>query len=70
MTIAKGVAEPSTLLHTGNIPQLQRQTLPQIKRLENNFPSKWSQETSRGSILIMIKVTFNQKLSKKTWKDT
>jgi exonuclease III len=25
-------------LHTGNIPQCQRQTLPQRKRLENNFP--------------------------------
>jgi hypothetical protein len=33
------------LLHTGNPPQGQSQTLPQ-GRLENNFPSKWSQETS------------------------
>jgi hypothetical protein len=29
------------LLLTGNPPQGQRQKPPQIKRLENNFPSKW-----------------------------
>ena len=37
------------MLHTGNTPQWQRQTLPQSKSLENNFPSKWSQETSWSS---------------------
>ena len=38
------------LLHTGNPPQGKRQTLlPQSERLENNFPSKWSKETSRSS---------------------
>ena len=34
------------MLHAGNSPQAERQTLPQSKRLENNFLSKWSQETS------------------------
>jgi hypothetical protein len=37
------------LLHTGNPPQGQRQTLLQNKRLENNFPSKQSKETSCSS---------------------
>jgi hypothetical protein len=37
------------LLHTGNPPHGQRQTLCQSKRLENNFPSKWYQETSWSS---------------------
>jgi hypothetical protein len=33
------------LLHTGNPPHGQRQKLPQRKRLENNFPRKWDQDT-------------------------
>ena len=37
---------PYILLHTGNTPQGQRQKLSQTKRLENNFPNKWSLETS------------------------
>jgi hypothetical protein len=40
---------PNILEHTGNPPQGQRQTLPQSKRLENIFPSKWSEETSWNS---------------------
>jgi hypothetical protein len=32
------------LLLTENPPQGKRQKLPQNKRLENNFPSKWSEE--------------------------
>jgi hypothetical protein len=36
------------LLHTGNPPQGQRQTLPQSKRLENNFPSKQSKQSKTG----------------------
>ena len=32
-----------------NPPQGQNQTLPQSKRLENNFPSKWSEEISWSS---------------------
>ena len=34
------------LLFTGNPSQGQRQTLPLSKRLENKFPSKWSDEKS------------------------
>ena len=41
-----------------------RHYLPQNKRLENNFPSKWSQET-RWNSHSNIKSTSNQKLSKK-----
>jgi hypothetical protein len=52
------------LLHTGNAPQCQRQTLPQSKGLENNFPSKWSQETSWGSHS-NIKINFQPKVIKK-----
>jgi hypothetical protein len=37
------------LLHTGNLPQEYRQILPQSKRLEINFLSKWSEETSWSS---------------------
>jgi hypothetical protein len=42
---------PNILLLTGNPSQGKRQTLPQSERLENNFPSKWSEETlwSRNS---------------------
>jgi hypothetical protein len=39
-------------LHTGNVPQCQRQTLPQRKGLKNTFPSKLSQETNGVAILI------------------
>jgi hypothetical protein len=37
------------LLFTGNPPQGKGQSLRQSKRLENNFPSKWSEETSWSS---------------------
>ena len=37
---------PNILLLTGNPPQGKGQTLPQSERLENNFPSTWSEETS------------------------
>jgi hypothetical protein len=30
----------------GNVNEIKRQTLPQGKRVENNFPSKLSEETS------------------------
>jgi hypothetical protein len=36
-------------MHTGNPTEGKIQTLPQSKRLENNFPSKWSKETSWSS---------------------
>jgi hypothetical protein len=53
------------LLHTGNISQCQRKTLPQNKGLENNFPSKWSQEKNALAILILNKVNFQPKVIKK-----
>jgi hypothetical protein len=53
------------LLHTGNLPKGQRQTLPQFKRLENNFPSKWSEETSWSSILMWNKIIFQTKVIKR-----
>jgi hypothetical protein len=34
-------------LLAGNPPQGQRQILPQSKRLENNFPSKWSEKKNK-----------------------
>ena len=37
------------LLLTGNPSQGKRQTLPQNEKLENNFASKWSEETSWSS---------------------
>jgi hypothetical protein len=53
------------LLHTGNIPQYQKQTLPQSKRLENNFLSKWSKETAGVAIPISNKIGFQPKVIKK-----
>jgi hypothetical protein len=50
------------LLYTGNAPQCQRHILPQSKRLENNSPSKWSQETSWR---ILNKINFQPKVIKK-----
>jgi len=37
------------LLPTGNTAQRKRQTLSQIEKLENKFPSKWSEEASWSS---------------------
>jgi hypothetical protein len=37
---------PNILLLTRNPSQVKRQTLPQSEKMENNFPSKWSEETS------------------------
>jgi exonuclease III len=53
------------LLHTGNLPQGKRQTLPQNKRLENNFPSKWLKKKAGVAILISIKNDFQPKVIKK-----
>jgi hypothetical protein len=47
----------SILPHKRDIPQKQRQTLSQSKRMEKGIPSKWFQET--------IKYIFNQQLSSK-----
>jgi hypothetical protein len=40
---------PNVLLLTGNPSQGKRQTLLPSERLENNFPSKWSEGTSWSS---------------------
>ena len=55
------------MLYTGNSPQWQKQTLPQSQRLEieNNFPRKWSQETSWSSHSISNKINFQPKVIKK-----
>jgi hypothetical protein len=57
------------LLLTGNPPQVKRQTLPQSERLENNFPSKRSEETSWSSHSnIEKKIVFQSKDIKKDKK--
>ena len=53
------------MLHIGNPPQGQRQIVPQSKRLENNFLSKQSKETSWSSHLILNKIDFQPKVIKK-----
>ena len=53
------------MLLTGNASQGKRQILPQSKRLENNFPSKWSEETTGEAILILNKIDFQPKVIKK-----
>ena len=56
---------PNTLLHTGNPPQRQRQTLPQSKRLENNFPSTGLKKQAGVAILISNIIAFQPKVIKK-----
>jgi hypothetical protein len=53
------------LLHTGNEPQCQRQTLPQSKGLENNFPSSGPKKQAGVAILISNKINFQPKVIKK-----
>ena len=53
------------MLHTANPPQGQRQTLPQSKRLENKFPSKWSKKQAGVAIVISNKINFQPKIIKK-----
>jgi len=65
MILTGYVREASILLHTENTPQRQGHILPQSKRLENNFPSKWSGETSCSSHSIMNKINFQPKVIKK-----
>jgi hypothetical protein len=52
------------LLLTGNPPQGKRQTLPQNERMENSFPSKWS-EQAEVAILMSNKIDFQPKVIKK-----
>ena len=53
------------MLLTGNPSQEKRQTLPQNERLENNLPSKWSEEQAGVGILISNKINFQPKVIKK-----
>jgi hypothetical protein len=52
------------LLHTGNPPQVKRQTLPQSKRLENNVPNGPKKQTEID-ILISNKIDVQPKVIKK-----
>jgi hypothetical protein len=52
-------------LLTGNPSQKKRQILPQSERLENNFPSKWSEETSWSSHSNIEYIDFQPKVIKK-----
>ena len=61
---------PNILLLTGNPSQGKRQTQPQNERLENNFSSKWSEETSWSSHSYMKKIDFQPKVIKKTRRVT
>jgi hypothetical protein len=56
------------LLLTGKSHQGKRQTLPQSKRLENNFPSKGPKKQAGVAILISNKIVFQQKVIKKVTK--
>jgi hypothetical protein len=53
------------LLHTGNVPQRQRQTLAQSKRLENTFPANDPKKQAGVSILILNNIDFQPKVIKK-----
>jgi exonuclease III len=53
------------LLHTENTPQNQRQTLPQSKRLENNFKGNGPKKQDGVAILISNKSNFQLKVIKK-----
>ena len=53
------------MLHIGNSPQAQRQKLPQNKRLENVFLSKWSKKQAGVTIIIENKIDFQPKVIKK-----
>jgi hypothetical protein len=53
------------LFHTGNPPQGQRQTLPQIKRLENSFPKNGLRKQAGVAILISNRIDFQPKVINK-----
>jgi len=53
------------LLHKENTPQRQRQTLPQSKRLENNFQANVPKKQGGVAILTLNKIDFQPKVIKK-----
>ena len=53
------------MLHTGNAPQCQRQTLPQEKCWKTNFQANGPKKQARVAILISNKINFQLKVTKK-----
>ena len=53
------------MLHTGNPPQGQRQTLPQTKRLENIFQASSPKKQVGAAILMSNKIDFQPKVIKR-----
>ena len=53
------------MLHTGNPPQGQRQTLPQIKGPETMFQANGPEKQAGVAILISNKINFQSKVIKK-----
>jgi hypothetical protein len=58
------------LLHIGNTPQCQRQTLPHNKMLEKNFKANGPKKQAGVAILILNKIDFQPKVIKQIRKDT
>jgi hypothetical protein len=56
------------LLHTGNAPQCQRQTLPQSKGLEKFFSTNGPKKQAGVAILISNKINFQPKVINKDKK--
>jgi hypothetical protein len=54
--------DPTFLLHIGNLPQGQRQTLHQRKRLETIFQANGQEKQARVAILILNKINFQPKV--------
>ena len=52
-------------MHTGNTPQCQRQTLPQIKKLEHNLQANGLVKQARVAILASDKIDFQAKVIKR-----
>jgi hypothetical protein len=53
------------LLHTGNAPQCQRQTIPQSKELEKYFQENGHKKQAGLAILVSNKTDFQPKVIKK-----
>ena len=57
--------ESILLLFTRNTPHIQRQVIPQSKRMGNDFPIKWAHKQVGVAILISNKLDFKLKSIKK-----
>jgi hypothetical protein len=58
------------LLHTGNISQSQRETLPQNKRMAKNFQANDTKKQPGVAILISNKIDYQPSYQKKKGKLT